>query len=79
MFALVDCIIKIIDYISYMGNIPVVADLCHRDSGSGAPTAEERQERGVCMVARSPSIIEFVIESIQCSCDITLCDKINTV
>ena len=57
---------------SYMRDIPVVADLCHRDGGSGAPTAEERQVGRVCLVAGSPSIIELLIEGIQCSCDIAL-------
>ena len=46
---------------AYVGYIPVVADLRHRDGGSGAPTTEERQ---VCSVAGSPSINELFIESI---------------
>ena len=55
-----------------MRDIPVLADLCHKDGGSGAPTAEKRQIGRVCLVAGSPSIIEVLIEGIQCSCDSTL-------
>ena len=55
-----------------MRNVPVVANLCHWDGGSGAPTTEERHVGGVCLVAGSPSIVELPVEGIQCSRDITL-------